>query len=208
MTGVKQVLYRLDELRTHETIAIVEGEKDVDRCWSLGIAATCNAGGAGKWRAAYVEQLRSVGVTSVAVIPDNDAAGRRHAMLVAQGCAAAGLRVKIVTLPAPAKDVSEFFDAGGTRDALNVLVAGASHFRPNADAFPSGKVIDLKGGVRVLADVLQHVLDLEGRGVAFSITDGQLIVSPSELLTDADMICLRRHKDDVGRIVRYEAPPV
>ena len=33
-------------------IFVVEGEKDVDNLRALGIPATCNAGGAGKWREA------------------------------------------------------------------------------------------------------------------------------------------------------------
>ena len=40
-------LYRLNALTGYETAVVVEGEKDADRLWSLGLPATCNAGGAG-----------------------------------------------------------------------------------------------------------------------------------------------------------------
>src|SRR5262245_5314710 len=62
------LLYRLPEVNeaiglAHE-IAVVEGEKDANRMWSIGIPATCNAHGAAKpnqrpkWTAAHSEQLR------------------------------------------------------------------------------------------------------------------------------------------------------
>jgi hypothetical protein len=51
--GVRQVPYRLPELVSEielgKRVFIVEGEKDVDRLRSLGVPATTNAGGAGKW---------------------------------------------------------------------------------------------------------------------------------------------------------------
>src|SRR5262245_11352351 len=51
-----RVLYRLPELLgapKNQPVFVVEGEKDVDRLYSLGLVATCNAGGAGKWRSEY-----------------------------------------------------------------------------------------------------------------------------------------------------------
>ena len=77
--GVKQVPYRLPELSAAEPsqiVFIVEGEKDVDRLLGLGLVATCNAGGAGKWRKHHAEYLSK---RSVAIIPDNDEPGESHA---------------------------------------------------------------------------------------------------------------------------------
>ena len=37
------------------TVYIVEGEKDVQAVERAGGVATCNPGGAGKWRAEYVD---------------------------------------------------------------------------------------------------------------------------------------------------------
>jgi hypothetical protein len=71
--GVRQVPYRLPELSEklalEQTVFIVEGECDVDRLWSLGIPATTNAGGAGKWRA---ELTKIFAGANVVIIPDND----------------------------------------------------------------------------------------------------------------------------------------
>src|SRR5262249_1575088 len=57
LDGVRLVPYRLPELiaalANNNPIFIVEGEKDVDRLWSLNIPATCNPQGAGKWRDDY-----------------------------------------------------------------------------------------------------------------------------------------------------------
>jgi len=59
LDGARRVLYRLPDvieaLASDRAVFIVEGEKDADALWRLGIPATCNAGGAGngKWRASY-----------------------------------------------------------------------------------------------------------------------------------------------------------
>ena len=62
--SVKQIpdhdslLYRLPAiccgLITTTSVFITEGEKDADNLAKLGLTATCNIGGAGKWRAEYV----------------------------------------------------------------------------------------------------------------------------------------------------------
>src|SRR5262249_42890268 len=53
LEGVWQVPYRLPEvveaIASGRLVVVVEGEKDADALWALGIPATCNAGGAGKW---------------------------------------------------------------------------------------------------------------------------------------------------------------
>ena len=54
LKGVTPRLYHQDSLAA-ETAMVCEGEKDVDRLRALGPgwkSATCNSGGAGKWRAA------------------------------------------------------------------------------------------------------------------------------------------------------------
>src|ERR1700675_2374565 len=84
LDGIEPVLYRLPELlaavQQGQTVWLVEGEKDVDALTALGLPATCNPMGAGKWRASYTEVLRG---TAVMLLPDNDAPGERHAQHVA-----------------------------------------------------------------------------------------------------------------------------
>jgi hypothetical protein len=121
---VRRVLYRLPELlASTRGIVVVEGEKDADRLASLGIVATCNVGGAGKWRAEYADALRG---RTVVIIPDNDEPGRRHADDVAQQLSGSA-EVRILELPGlPDKgDVSDWLDAGHSADELRAALLSA-----------------------------------------------------------------------------------
>ena len=80
------ILYRTDEVRKAiaegRVVACVEGEKDADNLWRIGIAATCNAHGASepgkrpKWTKGHSEQLAGA---DIVVFNDNDPAGYEHA---------------------------------------------------------------------------------------------------------------------------------
>jgi hypothetical protein len=134
LDGVPRVLFKLPDLKGHETVWVVEGEKDALRLWDNGFAATTNIGGAGKWRDEYARQLVNGGTGAVVVLPDNDDAGRRHVDGVALSCHAAGLRAKIVTLPGlpPKGDISDWFAAGHSREELLALVEQTSAYVPGA----------------------------------------------------------------------------
>ena len=58
-----------------ETIYVVEGEKDVLSAMAVGLTATCNAGGAGKFKELHAQQLTTA---DVVIIQDRDDAGRMH----------------------------------------------------------------------------------------------------------------------------------
>ena len=115
LEGIERVLYRLPEtvaaVRAGELVFVVEGEKDADRLAALGLAATTNPGGAGKWRAPYGAVLRG---GRVVILPDQDLAGRRHAEMVgkslatASGGAAAEMRVLELAGLAEKGDVSDW----------------------------------------------------------------------------------------------------
>ena len=131
LDGVRRVPYRLPELSRHHTCFIPEGEKDVDALFWLGAIATCNIGGAGKWRADYSASLKAIGITKVVIVPDNDTPGREHAEDVAR-CHAAGIKVRILPLPnvPPKGDVSDWLAAGGTQDRLIELANAAPVWTP------------------------------------------------------------------------------
>lgn len=116
--GVRRVLYRLPEVlaavERGETIYIVEGEKDADRLWAIGIPATCNPGGAGKWSPQYAECLRG---TDVVVVADRDKAGQKHARTVAQSLMGVASSVRVVEA-LTGTDVSDHLDAGHSLDDL------------------------------------------------------------------------------------------
>jgi hypothetical protein len=67
----RRVLYRLPEVRDavarERLVVIVEGEKDTDNLRELGFTATCNPGGANKWRAEYGESLRDADVVIIGI---------------------------------------------------------------------------------------------------------------------------------------------
>lgn len=118
-----KIPYRLPELLEveHDTVLIVEGEKDADRLASLGLMATTNAGGAGKWTEDLCEHFNG---RDIYIIPDNDEAGEKHAAVVAERLATVAREIRIVRLPGlPTKgDVSDWLDAGGTTDELATIM--------------------------------------------------------------------------------------
>lgn len=134
MEGARPVPYRLPELIRSDPAAtrfIVEGEKDADRLRKLGLVATTNIGGAGSWKPEFASHFLGA---NVAVLADNDAAGRKHAIDVATSLVGAAASVKIIELPGlPEKgDVSDWLNAGGTVAELHGIVDATTEFDPSA----------------------------------------------------------------------------
>jgi len=130
LDGVRRVVYRLNELVSRDAVLVCEGEKDCDTAWAVGLPATTNVGGAGKWTDADTQQLLAARVRQVVILPDADAPGRQHAVRVAESCAAAGLRVRIVELPGcPDKeDLTWWLAHGHTVAELRALAREARHY--------------------------------------------------------------------------------
>ena len=111
---VQRVLYRQPELNDADFDALVyfvEGEKAVDRLRAEGLVSTCTCDGAGKWRDEYTEGFRD---RHVAILADNDDAGRNHAEMAAGKLAGVAASVRIVQLPGlPEKgDAFDYLSAG------------------------------------------------------------------------------------------------
>ena len=100
MDGVRRVLYRLPELlgavACGHPVLVVEGEKDVENLRKLGIAATSNSGGAGKWLPDYNEHLRGA---NVVLVPDNDDAGHKHVQEVGAALSGIAARLRVLVFP-------------------------------------------------------------------------------------------------------------
>jgi hypothetical protein len=146
---VPRVLYRLPELLAADKgdwVFVVEGEKDADNLAALGLVATTNPGGAGKWgKLAYDSALRG---RRVAIIPDKDCAGLAHAQDVAARLHGKAAVVKVIVLPdmppqedgRPRKDVSDWIEwlDGKTGEelaaALVSMAEAAPEWMPKADA--------------------------------------------------------------------------
>lgn len=126
---IELVPYRLPEVIKATAIFIAEGEKDADALAAIGLTATCNAMGAGKWRPYYNQYFSG---KRVCILPDNDQSGRKHAQDVAQHLHDVAEVVKIVVLPGlpPKGDISDWLSSGGTREALLDLVRAAPAWTP------------------------------------------------------------------------------
>jgi DNA primase len=91
-------------------VFVVEGERDVETLREHGFVATCNPGGAGKWRPEYADLLR--GKTCI-VIPDTDEPGRKHAEDVIRSLRFKAARILRVDLSDDGvKDITEWFERG------------------------------------------------------------------------------------------------
>lgn len=151
--GVRQVPYRLPDLveavALGRTVFIAEGEKDVDNLVRLGLPATCNAGGSGKWPEGLTEHFAGA---DVVILPDNDEAGRKHRDLVGRSLKGVAKAVRVLDLALdwpdmPAKaDVSDWIERGGTAERLHAIVE--SHARPWTPGPP-----ETKFGARLWTDL-------------------------------------------------------
>jgi len=140
-----KILYRLPEVNkaiaAGSDIACVEGEKDADRLWSIGIPATCNAHGAAdptknqrsKWKREHSEQLRG---GKLVVIPDHDDAGYWHAETTCDLSLGVAKRVRYLELAKHWPDIpkggdsSDYLDAGHTREEFKALFEKAPEREP------------------------------------------------------------------------------
>jgi len=137
--GVPAVPYRLPEVLEAKAagrdIWICEGEKDADRLWAEGFAATTNLGGAGKWKPALNQYFEGASVISVG---DHDDAGQQHALNVAAQLAPVAQRVRLLKDLAeawpecpPKGDLSDFLNAKPA-SYLQDIAASLPDWRPAA----------------------------------------------------------------------------
>lgn len=129
LEGVRLVPYNLPEVIKSDSVFIVEGEKDVETLRGIGLVASCNPMGAGKWRPEYNEHFKG---KRVAIIPDIDGpaknyAGEKHAQSIARYLKGIALSTKVIELPGlpeKRKDITDWIQAGGTREELLEIVKG------------------------------------------------------------------------------------
>jgi hypothetical protein len=160
--GVRQVPYRLlilvNAVKLGQPVFITEGEKDVDNLATVGVVATCNAGGAGKWPKALNEHFRGA---DVILIPDNDKPGYDHINVVGKALTAIAKRIRVLLLPVPEKgDVSDWLAAGGTAEALWSLVEQAPDW-VEAGAAAEGEKARFATNEQWLIDELARLSDVD-----------------------------------------------
>jgi len=125
LQGVRRVLYRLplvaDAIAQGLVVYLVEGEKDVHSLEQLGLVATTNPGGAGKWRPEYTEALRGAHIVAI-TDRDREGQGLRH-MLAVRAAVAPVAASFILTQPRSGKDITDHLTAGHTLDELDLVGA-------------------------------------------------------------------------------------
>src|SRR6516162_10055285 len=140
------VLYRKDEvdkaIALGHIIVSVEGEKDADALWAIGIAATCNMQGANqpgrkpKWTTAHSEQLRGA---DLVVLGDHDPAGYAHQDATCRLSLGVAKRVRILKLAEhwpdcpEGGDISDWLAAGHTREQLDELFEQALDYKTESE---------------------------------------------------------------------------
>jgi hypothetical protein len=116
----RRVLYRLPQViqavKDGQLIFICEGEKDVHTFEAHGLVATCNPGGAGKWKPEFAEILREAIVT---VVADRDDPGRAHARQVRDSLVGRAAHVEIAEA-VEGKDATDHVNAGHSLADLTV----------------------------------------------------------------------------------------
>jgi putative DNA primase/helicase len=188
LDGVGRVLYRLPELlaaNRDQTVYLPEGEKDVDLLAKLGLLATTNPEGAGKWRDEYTPALKG---WDVAILQDNDEEGCKHAEKVAGALYGKAASVKVVVLPGlPEKgDVSDWLNSGRSVDELLRIVDETPQWEPPSS---SADTPDEFGDVgTLLSDVVEESVEWlwEGRIPLGKLTviDGDPSTGKSTLTID------------------------
>jgi len=186
--NVKPVLYRLPELlqavKNGETIFVCEGEKDCDRLAELGLVATTNPMGAGKWREYFSDWLKDA---NVVILPDNDEPGRKHAQQVAQSLFGKAKSVKVLELPdlPPKGDVSDWLSGGGTKEELLRLAQEAPEWEPPKQANQQAKKEEERKPTRqtsffVCGETLFEQIYLEGKSLflAYNTATGEVEIIP------------------------------
>ena len=120
---VPRVLYHLPEVikgvKEGRTIYVVEGEKDADNmreAW--GVIATCNPGGAGKWRKEYAEIL--AGANVIVIRDKGTASERKHAEHVKTSLQGKAIGIWLMQAKV-GKDASDHIDAGFRPEDLEMV---------------------------------------------------------------------------------------
>lgn len=128
LKDITPTIYHLPQVIQAEAVFVVEGEKDADNLDALGLVATTSPMGAGKWKAQYNEWLTG---KHVAILPDNDEPGIKHAQGIAADLLKVAASVKILNLPdlPPKGDVSDWLKNNGSKESLLALLDRTPFFK-------------------------------------------------------------------------------
>ncbi len=156
LDGLKFPLYHLPDVLKVNAIYVVEGEKDADALRAIGLPATCNPGGAGKWLKHHTDALAG---KKVCIIPDKDEPGRAHGHKVAAALKGTAASVRIIYAPDPHKDPAAWIEGGGTRDQIIEAAKSALTWDGNAPPPPAGAGLDPRNIIQIVKGELPRMVD-------------------------------------------------
>jgi hypothetical protein len=164
MGKVNPTLYNLprviEAVSKGELVFVVEGEKDADNMAKVGLTATTNPFGAEKWKPEYADYLVRA---DVVIIPDNDEVGRRHAEQVARSLMGKA-KIRLLELPSlpPKGDVSDWLEAGGTKEELLSMAEQAPLYEPK-EALPEEALND---GLPTIDASVKSLPEVSGQAIS------------------------------------------
>ena len=117
---IKRLPYNLPEVlhKKDRAVWIVEGEKCVEKLREIGIVATTNNGGSGNWSEDLNEWFKD---RKVIVVPDNDEAGKKHAVKVINQLLPVVQAIKLLDLSEELEakgDIVDWLESGKTKEQL------------------------------------------------------------------------------------------
>lgn len=162
MDGVDRVLYRLPQVLKAERVAICEGEKDADTAVALGLCGTTNVGGGGKWLDGYTESLAG---KEVVIFPDNDKTGEAHKSKIFESVAGSAKSVRVVKIPGPFKDLTEYIESFTEQAEAKVCV---ERLIEESQAFYKGLEVPVYSMAELESRYIQYASNTEAEGLKLS----------------------------------------
>ena len=161
-------IYRYREIKqaiaNGESIFIVEGEGKADLLWSLGLPATCNLAGSGKWRESDTQDLEGA---SVILCPDRDVPGVKHCEAIAKDFPNAQWLYCFPDSPlwnhlpeSRGADLRDWVDEGASKDDIIKAIGEKKPLKPQKTDKPNNVVSHPKFSPKPLeTDKLGEVID-------------------------------------------------
>ncbi len=150
---IKRLPYQLPDLLKalafDEPVLIVEGEKCVELLRSRKYTATCNSGGALKWRAELNQYFPED--AKIYLIPDADIPGQEHMQKIGKALQQRGCNVFWIDLGFPitekhGKDIADWIP-GHTEKEFKAMLAAAPLYVPDRETVP-GEALQSKRSVK------------------------------------------------------------
>lgn len=172
LDGVGHTIYRHPQvemaIEAGWTIALCEGEKDVETLEAFDAVATTNSGGAKHWTPEMAAILKGA---DVVIMVDNDDAGREGAEMKARSLRGIARRIRMLDLAQhvpnfpPKWDVTDWVtQMGGTAEQLSAIIGQLPDWkpRPPASKFGAQRTIDRANKPIVYDWLIKHLVERNG----------------------------------------------